>query len=56
MLSICIIHGIYRDILFLIFFQDGAIFHHWGRVADEGKDYPFARFNKVCIVDVVHII
>lgn len=26
--------------------KDGAIFHHWGRLADEGKDYPFARFNK----------
>ncbi|RUS89692.1 hypothetical protein EGW08_002510 [Elysia chlorotica] len=26
--------------------KDGAIFYHWGRVADEGKDYPFARFNK----------
>ncbi|KAK6642656.1 hypothetical protein RUM43_004158 [Polyplax serrata] len=25
---------------------DGAIFHHWRRVADEGKEYPFARFNK----------
>ena len=29
------------------YLQDGAIFHHWRRVADEGKDYPFARFNKV---------
>ena len=26
--------------------KDGAVFHHWRRVADEGKDYPFARFNK----------
>lgn len=26
--------------------KDGAIFYHWGRIADEGKDYPFARFNK----------
>lgn len=25
---------------------DGAIFCHWRRVADEGKEYPFARFNK----------
>lgn len=25
---------------------DGAIFHHWRRVADEGKEYTFARFNK----------
>ncbi|BFZ19518.1 hypothetical protein BsWGS_22557 [Bradybaena similaris] len=30
--------------------KDGAIFYHWGRLADEGKDYPFARFNKT--VDV----
>lgn len=29
---------------------DGAIFYHWRRIADEGKDYPFARFNKT--VDV----
>lgn len=27
--------------------RDGAIFNHWRRVAEEGKDYPFARFNKV---------
>ncbi|XP_041357054.1 DNA methyltransferase 1-associated protein 1-like [Gigantopelta aegis] len=26
--------------------KDGAIFYHYRRVADEGKDYPFARFNK----------
>ncbi|KAG2461355.1 DMAP1 protein, partial [Polypterus senegalus] len=26
--------------------KDGAIFYHWRRLADEGKDYPFARFNK----------
>lgn len=25
---------------------DGAVFHHWRRVADEGKEYPFAKFNK----------
>ena len=30
--------------------QDGAIFHHWRRVADEGLEYPFVRFNK--IIDV----
>ncbi|GAB1607151.1 DNA methyltransferase 1-associated protein 1-like [Argonauta hians] len=30
--------------------KDGAIFLHWRRVADEAKDYPFARFNKT--VDV----
>lgn len=27
--------------------KDGAIFHHWRRAADEGKEYPFAKFNKV---------
>lgn len=27
--------------------KDGAIFHHWRRAVEEGKDYPFARFNKV---------
>ncbi|XP_046361593.1 DNA methyltransferase 1-associated protein 1-like isoform X3 [Haliotis rufescens] len=26
--------------------KDGAIFYHYRRVADEGRDYPFARFNK----------
>lgn len=26
--------------------KDGLVLHHWRRVADEGKDYPFARFNK----------
>uniref|UniRef100_A0A673IXB7 DNA methyltransferase 1-associated protein 1 n=1 Tax=Sinocyclocheilus rhinocerous TaxID=307959 RepID=A0A673IXB7_9TELE len=26
--------------------KDGAIFHHWRRAAEEGKDYPFARFSK----------
>lgn len=25
---------------------DGAVFHHWRRMADEGKEYTFARFNK----------
>ena len=42
------------DSLFLLNFnisvnwlQDGAIFYHWRRNADEGKDYPFAAFNKV---------
>jgi DNA methyltransferase 1-associated protein 1 len=30
--------------------KDGAIFYHWRRAADEGQDYPFARFNKT--VDV----
>ncbi|XP_065343283.1 DNA methyltransferase 1-associated protein 1 [Cloeon dipterum] len=25
---------------------DGAAFHHWRRAADEGKEYPFAQFNK----------
>lgn len=32
--------------------RDGAIFHHWRRVAEEGKDYPFARFNKVGMTTV----
>ncbi|XP_013418999.1 DNA methyltransferase 1-associated protein 1 isoform X2 [Lingula anatina] len=32
--------------------KDGAIFNHWRRVADEGKDYPFARFNKTVDVPV----
>jgi DNA methyltransferase 1-associated protein 1 len=25
---------------------DGAVFHHWRRSADEGKEYQFAKFNK----------
>ncbi|MEE6495310.1 hypothetical protein FKM82_002006 [Ascaphus truei] len=27
--------------------KDGAIFYHWRRASEEGKDYPFARFHKV---------
>jgi DNA methyltransferase 1-associated protein-1, putative (fragment) len=27
--------------------SDGFMLYHWRRVADEGKEYPFARFNKV---------
>ena len=26
--------------------QDGLVLCHWRRAADEGKEYPFARFNK----------
>lgn len=26
---------------------DGAVFHHWRRVCDEQREYPFAKFNKV---------
>lgn len=29
--------------------KDGAMFFHWRRAAEEGKDYPFARFNKVSV-------
>uniref|UniRef100_A0A1L8DX30 DNA methyltransferase 1-associated protein 1 n=2 Tax=Nyssomyia neivai TaxID=330878 RepID=A0A1L8DX30_9DIPT len=25
---------------------DGAVFHHWKRISDEPKAYPFAQFNK----------
>lgn len=31
--------------------KDGAVFHHWRRVADEGREYPFAKFNKVSPVN-----
>merc|ERR1719189_3155487 len=27
--------------------KDGLVLNHWRRVTEEGKDYPFARFNKV---------
>ena len=27
--------------------KDAAVFNHWRRTADEGKEYPFAKFNKV---------
>lgn len=27
--------------------KDNAVFHHWKRVSDELKEYPFAQFNKV---------
>lgn len=40
--------------------RDGAIFHHWRRAAEEGKDYPFARFNKVrvflCLIIVEELV
>ncbi|KAA0201959.1 hypothetical protein HAZT_HAZT007005 [Hyalella azteca] len=26
--------------------KDGALLYHWRRVADQGKEYPFAQFNK----------
>ncbi|XP_037918084.1 DNA methyltransferase 1-associated protein 1 isoform X2 [Hermetia illucens] len=26
--------------------NDGAIFHHWKRVSDDSREYPFAKFNK----------
>ncbi|KAG0728491.1 DNA methyltransferase 1-associated protein 1 [Chionoecetes opilio] len=26
--------------------KDGAVFYHWRRTCDEGKEYPFAMFNK----------
>ncbi|KAL8578182.1 hypothetical protein ACOMHN_051737 [Nucella lapillus] len=32
--------------------KDGAVFYHWRKVADEGKDYPFARFNKTVDIPV----
>uniref|UniRef100_F7CXW9 DNA methyltransferase 1-associated protein 1 n=1 Tax=Monodelphis domestica TaxID=13616 RepID=F7CXW9_MONDO len=32
--------------------KDGAMFYHWRRAAEEGKDYPFARFNKAVQVPV----
>lgn len=27
--------------------NDGAVLHHWRRTSDQGKEYPFAMFNKV---------
>jgi len=30
--------------------KDALQLHHWRRATEEGKDYPFARFNKVCEV------
>lgn len=35
--------------------KDGAMFYHWRRAAEEGKDYPFARFNKVRRVEEIQI-
>ncbi|XP_063239925.1 DNA methyltransferase 1-associated protein 1 isoform X2 [Bacillus rossius redtenbacheri] len=26
--------------------SDKAVFHHWRRVSDDNKEYPFAKFNK----------
>jgi len=30
--------------------KDGLTLFHWRRTQEEGKEYPFARFNKVCSV------
>merc|ERR1719370_743771 len=30
--------------------RDNLVLYHWRRQADEGKEYAFARFNKVCEV------
>lgn len=35
---------------------DGAVFHHWRRLADEGKDYPFAKFNKVITTKALYML
>lgn len=32
--------------------EDKVAFFHWRRVADEGKEYPFAKFNKVLIPNI----
>ncbi|XP_039258295.1 DNA methyltransferase 1-associated protein 1-like [Styela clava] len=32
--------------------KDSAVFYHWRRAEDEGKDYPFAKFNKSVQVPV----
>lgn len=32
--------------------SDGAVFHHWRRDEDIGKEYPFAKFNKKVVVPV----
>ncbi|XP_069088959.1 DNA methyltransferase 1-associated protein 1 isoform X1 [Pleurodeles waltl] len=32
--------------------KDGALFYHWRRAVEEGKDYPFARFNKTVQIPV----
>ena len=26
--------------------KDRLVLHHWRRAADEGREYPFAKFNK----------
>lgn len=32
--------------------KDSAVFHHWRRAEDEGKDYQFAKFNKTVQIPV----
>jgi len=34
---------------------DGAVFHHWRRVTDEPKEYPFAKFNKQLTIPTYNI-
>ena len=39
-LSLC------NDGVTLLPVQDNLTLYHWRRAADEGKEYPFAQFNK----------
>lgn len=35
--------------------KDDTVFYHWRRVADEGKEYPFAKFNKASFFEMQKI-
>lgn len=30
--------------------SDGAVFHHWKRISDDAREYPFAKFNKQLVI------
>ena len=34
--------------------KDQATFKHWRRANDEPREYPFAKFNKVCFYSIFY--
>lgn len=37
---------IFAIIIVFIVLQDNLVLSHWRRTTEEGKDYPYAKFNK----------
>ena len=45
-LCVCCVHY-YNECLNWFPLQDGLVLNHWRREADDKREYPYARFNKV---------